>query len=222
MEVQMIRGNFIVFEGIDGSGTTTQAAKLGSKFTELGMPSHVTAEPSGGPVGSLIRQVLSGRLIVPSRGATASPSWKSMSLLFAADRQDHVESEIAPNLRDGVNVICDRYVYSSVIYQSVSSGNDNTAKWIEEINKYAQKPDMVLFLRVSAAEAYKRRSIRNQNVELYEQPEFQAQLADVYNKLPKMFPDVDIVVIDGSQSVDQISKECWSHIERLRAAGAPE
>ena len=125
----MIRGNFIVFEGIDGSGTTTQAALLRSRFEQQGLPAHVTAEPSAGPIGTQIRQILSGRLVVPRSGSQSSFDWQTMALLFAADRHDHVRAEIEPNMIDGVNVICDRYLYSSVIYQSTASGRDDGEPW---------------------------------------------------------------------------------------------
>ncbi len=126
----MIRGNFIVLEGIDGSGTTTQAEQIKKEFTDMGLPAHVTAEPTTGPVGAMIRQVLSGRLVTRIGSSASPPGWTTMALLFAADRQDHLESEIEPNLRDGVNVICDRYLYSSVIYQSVSSNKPNSIEWL--------------------------------------------------------------------------------------------
>ncbi len=117
----MIEGHFIVLEGIDGAGTTTQAEALKRRFDDLGLPAHVTAEPSAGPVGAIIRQVLSGRLVARFHQAVRPLNWKIMSLLFAADRLDHVDSEILPNLSEGVNVLCDRYVYSSLVYQSASA-----------------------------------------------------------------------------------------------------
>ena len=80
----MQRGNLIVFEGIDGAGTTTQAEELRRRFTQRGLPATVMAQPSGGPVGMLIRQVLKGRLVTLGN---KPPGWITMSLLFAADRQ---------------------------------------------------------------------------------------------------------------------------------------
>ena len=145
----MIRGNFIVLEGIDGSGTTTQAQEIKKRFNDLGLPAHVTAEPSSGPIGALIRQILTGRLVTRSPSGVSQPRWTTMALLFGADRQDHLESEIEPNLRDGVTIICDRYVYSSVLYQSVSANDDSVSKWISEVNRYARNPDLVLNLNVN-------------------------------------------------------------------------
>ena len=80
---------------------------------------RATREPSDGPVGTLVRQVLTGRIVVPGGRA---PGWATMALLFAADRMDHVESEIEPFIAEGGVMISDRYDASSLAYQSVSSG----------------------------------------------------------------------------------------------------
>jgi dTMP kinase len=112
-------GRFVVLEGIDGSGTTTQVARLAERLRTMHVPVRATREPSDGPVGVLIRQVLTGRVIVPGG---RSPGWATMALLFAADRMDHVESEIAPFTAGGGVIVSDRYDASSLAYQSISSG----------------------------------------------------------------------------------------------------
>jgi dTMP kinase len=215
----MMRGHLIVFEGVDGSGTTTQAEQLRRRFAERGLPAHVTAQPSKGPVGSLIRQVLTGRLVL--RGSK-SLGWSTMALLFAADRQDHQESEIEPNLRDSVNVICDRYVPSSVIYQSVTADWDEAADWILELNRHIRQPDLVFHLKVSPEDAMKRRERRTDRAEIYDDPRLQQLLAEEYDRLGELIPDVEVVTLDGSRSVEEVAEEAWTHVERLRAKGAPE
>jgi dTMP kinase len=217
----MIRGHFIVLEGIDGSGTTTQAGALAKKFALEKLPALVTAEPSSGPIGSLIRQILGGRLVVQSIQGLVPPSWKSMALLFAADRQDHIESEISPNLEDGVTVICDRYVYSSVIYQSLSSENPDAEGWIRELNRHAFKPDLVLYLKVNPDEALRRRKGRDRKTEIFDDPIFQQRIAAAYDELPRMFPDTRIVTIDSNLMPEIITELCWAEIERVRKQGAP-
>lgn len=218
----MIRGHFIVLEGIDGSGTTTQAERLRGRFDNAGLPVHVTAEPSTGPIGSTIRQFLSGRLVTRLPSGITNPRWTTMALMFAADRQDHLEAEIEPNLRDGVNIICDRYMYSSIVYQSVTAGRADTAGWIAEINRYARKPDLAIYLRIDPEEAMRRCRERDRNVELFDDPEVQRKIAEAYDKLPDLFPEVKIVTVDGGCSVDEVEENCWSHVEALRAEGAPE
>lgn len=218
----MIRGHFIVLEGIDGSGTTTTAALLSKRFNDAKLPALVTAEPSAGPVGAVIRQILSGRMVLQSFQGLVSPSWKSMALLFAADRQDHIEAEIAPNLEDGVSVISDRYVYSSVIYQSVSSEDPGAADWIKMINRHAVKPDLVLYCKVDPAEALRRRMSRDRRQEIFDDPEFQRRLSAAYDSLPELFPDTRIVEINCNHPLEQVVERCWAEITRLRETGAPE
>jgi len=217
----MIRGNFIVLEGIDGSGTTTQANEIKKRFADISLPAHVTAEPSAGPIGSTIRQILQGRLVVRLHHGVSPPNWVTMSLLFAADRSDHVESEIIPNLREGVNVICDRYLYSSVIYQTASADAKEVGEWISEINRHAKEPDLVLFLKVRPETAALRCRERDRGTEIYDDPEFQQKLSTAYDKLEAQFPNVNIVTIDGEMSVNEVTDACWSQVEQLRSRGAP-
>src|SRR5690606_16369979 len=96
-------GRFFVFEGLDGSGTTTQAERLARRLVASGRRAHLTAEPSTGPVGLQLREILAGRL----QGGRGQP-WdrRVLGLLFAADRLDHWRSEIEPLLAEGVDVVC--------------------------------------------------------------------------------------------------------------------
>jgi len=214
----MSRGHLIVFEGIDGAGTTTQVEEMRKRFLGLGLPVHTTAQPSRGPIGMLIRQVLAGRLVL--RGSKPL-SWATMSLLFAADRQDHQEAEIGPNLRDGVNVVCDRYVPSSVIYQSATADWDEAAEWILELNRHIRQPDILFYLEVDPKEAARRRERRSGGAEIFDDPRLQALLVEQYDQLGELMPDLPVVTIDGSRAVDEIAGEAWKHVEELRAKGAP-
>jgi dTMP kinase len=214
----MARGHLIVFEGVDGSGTTTQSRALREAFVSRGLPAHVTAQPSDGPVGMLIRQVLSGRIVL--RGSKP-PGWTTMALLFAADRHDHQEAEIEPNLRDGVNVVCDRFTYSSVIYQSLNTSDERAEKWIRELNRYIRKPDLVFYLRVSQRVAEERRRGRSGGEGIYDGSEFQDRLVESYEGIEEMFPGHRIVALNGERSADEIAQTVWRHVEELRSEGAP-
>lgn len=213
----MIEGLFIVLEGIDGAGTTTHTRVLGKALEERGLPVHTTREPSDGPVGVMIRQVLTGRLVVPGVSGVRPPSWETMALLFAADRLDHVESEIIPNLMDGVTVLSDRYVYSSVAYQSLSAGGGSEAlEWVREINNRARRPDLTIVLDLPDTVAAERRSTRGGRPELYEQSELQSKLADFYKTIDRHFPAHNIVHVDANRSMQEVAADIDRAVRDLR------
>src|SRR5215208_5930139 len=88
------RGRFIVVEGVDGSGSTTHTKLLAKALRKRGHKVHITCEPTTGPIGALIRQVLQKRITMPGESGPRSLAWSTMALLFAADRLDHLDSEI--------------------------------------------------------------------------------------------------------------------------------
>ncbi len=203
----MIEGTFIVIEGIDGAGTTTQTARLCERFQERGLPMLSTREPTTGPVGSLLRQALTHRFVVPGFHGARPPSWKTMALLFAADRLDHLEAEIVPNLLDGVSVVSDRYDLSSLAYQSATSdGADGVVEWLRAINQHARRPDLTIVLDVPSDLAGQRRQKRGQAVELYEFVELQRKLAEAYAQAERLVPQDRVVHIDGTGPVDEVAK----------------
>src|SRR5262249_14847135 len=155
-------GRFIVLEGIDGAGTTTQTTRLVERLRgEAKAHVKVTREPSDGPIGSLVRQVLTGRIVSPGGRA---PGWATMALLFAADRMDHGGSEMEPFLAQGGIVVSDRYDASSLAYQSVSSGRggEKAVEWIRQLNKYALRPDLTIVLELAPELAAARREVRGE------------------------------------------------------------
>lgn len=213
----MIEGLFIALEGVDGAGTTTHTALLTQALRTRGLPIHSTREPSDGPIGVLIRQFLSGRCVIPGVSGARPPSWNTMALLFAADRLDHIEAEIGPNLMDGVTVITDRYYYSSIAYQSLSAGEgDSVIDWVRELNQHARRPDLTLVLDLSPETAAKRRGQRNQTRELYESPGLQLELADFYRKIDAYFPDDNIVHIDAEGSIEEVQDAVMLEVKKLR------
>src|SRR5258708_14213568 len=120
--------SFVVVEGMDGSGSTTVSERLASHLAGKRRPVHRTCEPSGGPIGALIRQILAHRVVVPTEWGHASPGWATMALLFASYRADHLQAAVLPRLRDGVIVISDRYDLSSLAYQSATAPAEDPAE----------------------------------------------------------------------------------------------
>jgi dTMP kinase len=137
---------------------------------------------------------------------------ETMALLFAADRVDHLEHEILPNLRDNITVICDRYLHSSLAYQSLTAGEepDEARRWVEEINCRARQPDQVLVLDLPAEEAARRRASRGGAEEMYEYDELQERLVAFYRQLPELYPGRSITMIDGDRSIEQVHGDCLS------------
>ena len=211
------KGHFVVLEGIDGSGTTTQVARLAERLRAANVPVRSTREPSDGPVGALLRQVLTGRVV--ARGGNA-PGWAAMALLFAADRMDHVENEIDPFVASGGFVVSDRYDASSLAYQSASStaaGRDarESIAWIRSLNSHARRPDLVIVLDVPADVAGQRRAHRGDPAQLYEDNELQRTLAQFYRELASHMPGDPVVVIDGAGTIEAVHARVWACVAKL-------
>jgi dTMP kinase len=213
----MIEGLFIVLEGVDGAGTTTHTGLLAKALRKKGLPIHMTREPSDGPVGVMIRQILTGRLVVPGISGNRPSSWSTMALLFAADRLDHLEATIVPNLMDGVTVISDRYDHSSVAYQSITGGGEpETVQWVRDINKHARRPDLTIVLDVEPSEAARRRRERSIGREIYDDAELQQQLAEFYRKIDEHFPGDAVVHVDTTRAIEDVAADILRAVERLR------
>jgi dTMP kinase len=213
----VIEGNFIVLEGVDGAGTTTHTKLLAESMRARGLPVHTTREPSDGPVGVLIRQILTGRVVVPGMRGGRPPTWTTMALLFAADRLDHIEAEIQPNLMDGVTVVSDRYDYSSVAYQSVTGGGEpDTVAWVRELNRQARRPDLVLVLDIPPEVAKKRRLDRTTGREMYDDDGLQEQLASFYREIDQYFPNDRLVHIDANRAIEEVAADVMREVRKLR------
>jgi len=140
-----------------------------------------------------------------------------MALLFAADRLDHLEATVHPNLMDGVTVISDRYDHSSVAYQSVTGGGEEeTVAWVREINRHARRPDLTIVLDVTPDEAARRRKERSAGREIYDDTELQSQLAEFYADIERHFPNDAIVHIDATREVEAVAEDVLHHVKVLR------
>jgi dTMP kinase len=190
---------FIALEGIDGSGTTTQTALLCDWLRAGGIRVHRTGEPSRGPLGQVLRALLHGQL-------RAEPD--VVALLFAADRLDHLAREIEPQLRDGACVVSDRYVLSSLAYQSV----DSPPAWVSAINSRARPADACFLLAVRPEVAAARRTAQRRLDELFDAPPTQQRVADGYGELARRH---GAVVLDGERPIDEVQADLRSHLARI-------
>ena len=216
MNAMARKGQFIVLEGIDGAGTTTQAELLSAALRREGREVLTTGEPSDGPIGNLIRQALTGRLGLPARAGALSD--ETLALLFAADRMDHLRAQILPALDRGQVVICDRYVLSSLAYQGAVVPMD----WVEQINAHAVSPDLTIFLEVDAETAAERRSIRGGDAELFEDPERQRKVIQQYLTAIRSRSKDRIARVDGNRPLSDVSADVLNLVrQELKAAGAP-
>jgi dTMP kinase len=195
------RGRFLVLEGLDGAGTTTQSHRLAGWMREQGRRVHVTAEPSAGPIGALVRQVLTRR--VKGAGEEGFDAG-ALALLFAADRLDHVAGEIGPRLADGWDVVSDRFTLSSLAYQTLTCGD---APWVEAINARALAPDATLFLAVGARTALRRRFAASATREIFEVPAFQSRVARAYQDGIRRLRACGqrVEVIEGEQPIEDVT-----------------
>lgn len=213
----MIEGLFIVLEGVDGAGTTTHTKILEEALKARGLPVHATREPSDGPVGMLLRQILTNRVVVPGLNGPRPPSWSTMALLFAADRLDHLEAEIVPNLMDGVTIISDRYDYSSIAYQSLTGGGEpQTVEWVKQINLHARRPDLVVVLDLPPKVSAERRLSRSQGRELYDDEELQAHLGSFYRGIDEHFPKDVVAHVNADRSVEEVAADIMRHVRVAR------
>jgi dTMP kinase len=194
-------GRFIVLEGIDGSGTTTQGQALVASFERQGFAARFTHEPSTLPLGRLLRQILSGT------GGAPRPEWDAMALLFAADRLQHVASEIDPWLAAGITVICDRYDLSSLAYQSATAPNEGAAlPWLRAINQRARRPDLTVVFDVAPEVAEGRRERRGGAPELFERRELQRRLAEIYSAAEQLVPGDRVMHVDANGGLAEVER----------------
>ena len=197
MSVASRPGLLVALEGIDGAGTTTQARRLAAALEERGVATHLTREPSDGPVGRLLREILAGK--------HASTDATTLSLLFAADRADHIQREVAPALAAGRVVVSDRWVHSSLAYQ----GAGEERAWIAELNKRARRPDLTLFLRVAPEVAADRRAASRDVEELFDALAMQRRVARGYDEVMAELGATDrIEILDGEEAVDRVADRC--------------
>ena len=173
------KGCLIVFEGIEGSGKTTASRNLEKYLSTKNFKTMWTREPTTSKIGCLIENILTGQVTVAE---------EAIPLLFAADRADHTKRIILPAINNGSVVISDRYIHSSLTYQKSGMKKPFKSDWLEAINKYAMKPDLVIFLDVAPEEGLSRigKWQRIHDDKFFEDLETQKRIRQAYHELLKL------------------------------------
>jgi len=187
-------GKFIVFEGLDGSGQTTQVNLLKEFLTRKEFKVISTKEPTlDSKAGKKIRKVLDKELTI---------SAKKLQGLFAKDRAKHLKKIIIPNLKSGKVVISDRYLFSSLAY---GTGNGLDLDYLISLNKKFLEPDLTIFLKTSPRVCVERIKKRGEKITLFEKERQLEKVWKIFEKLSKKFRN--IVVLDGEKSIKEIFEE---------------
>jgi len=183
------RGMFICIEGLDGSGKTTQAKRLVKNLRQRGFDAVYTTEPTKGEVGRFIR-----RFVLNREKRVSAPL---EALLFAADRVDHVKTEIKSLLKQNKVAVCDRYVYSSLAYQVAAGLN---LKWIEHINQFALKPNLSLLIDVPPGVVVKRLKKKKT---VMESAQNLKKVREIYLNLEQ---EQDLTIVDGEKPLNEVAE----------------
>lgn len=196
-------GRLIAIEGLDGSGKTTQARALVERLWAAGIPTILTAEPTNGSIGRLIRELIGVR--DDGSEPQAIPDSPLLALLFAADRRDHLHQEIQPTLRRGEWVVCDRYLLSSLAYQTLTPETDPA--WIAGLNRFARPADLTIYLRLSVAACLDRLAGRGGLADIFETAARLRRIARSYrNGIAYLRSTGALVVeVDGRGTVEAVA-----------------
>lgn len=203
MDYKILPG-FIVIEGLDGSGTTTQMEQLYKKFANTSITSVKTCEPTDFPTGKLIRQVLLKEFSVHP---------ETLARLFCADRYEHLHKEktgIIDTCGSGTKVICDRYLFSSLAYQSLNCSFES----ILELNSSFPLPEHCIFIDTSIKECQNRMESRK-NVELFDYLHIQEKIRNNYLRAFKVFSHskMKMHVINGDDTAEKITQNIWDALK---------
>ena len=202
-------GRFLALEGIDGSGKSTQLQLLLERLRARGVECRGTREPSDGPVGAMVRQILTGRVTADHRVIAG---------LFAADRLDHLVNRrdgILEQVRSGVTVVTDRYYFSSYAYHSVDVDMD----WVIDSNRLSAellRPDATIFLDVPVRRALERIGQNRSHTELFEKEDRLTATREKYLEAFERLRDKETVAaIDAGGDVETVAERVWAAVSHL-------
>ena len=187
---------FIAIDGIDGTGKTTQAAKLVKRMNGEGLKAELTKEPTDGPIGSIIRSMLSS--------SAERPSLLSLQLLFTADRNEHVIAYKGVMESKDVILVSDRYYFSTVAYGSAAG---ISAEYLKLINSIFPKPDLSIIFEAKPEIVMGRIDRRGQK-EIFEHVEFLNKVQAAYRS---EFPDA--VFIDATKPLEAVHEDVYAVVK---------
>ncbi|MCR4335920.1 MAG: dTMP kinase [archaeon] len=207
-------GKFIVFEGIDGSGKGTIISEIRKFLVEKGIFENqilITAEPTNGFYGKKVRELLNTH-VNPDVNA------QQFLNLYVADREEHLGKEIIPALKKGKIILCDRYKYSTFVYQLIQGIE---LEKIIELHNGMAVPDLIFVLDLPVDVALQRidsdskRSVK----EVFEKKEFLEKVRQEFLSLKEIFPEENIRIVDASKKIDEVTEEIvnilWKKIKEL-------
>lgn len=202
-------GKFIALEGIDGSGKSLQVKRLVGRLSSLGINCYETREPTDSPIGSLIRQMLTGRIAADK---------KVVASLFIADRVDHLLNKtdgILDMVKSGTSVITDRYYFSSYAYNGIDIDMD----WVIRANAISAdilRPTLTVFLDIPVETAMERINSGRARTELYETVERLTAVREKYFEVFERLKDVEnVAVIDADADMQTVEDRIWEVISHL-------
>ena len=207
MEQGAEKGAFIVLEGIDGSGKSSQIDPLARRLASRGVRCLTTREPTGGPVGSLIRQIFTGRVTADNRVIAA---------LYAADRVDHLVNEVdglCAAIDSGITVVSDRYYFSSYAYHSVDVDMD----WVIQANALSAqllRPTLTVFLDVPVETALERIHKNRFVEEIFDGADRLRKTRELYFRAFRRLSGVEnVAVVDGAGTEAEVAARIWAAVE---------
>jgi dTMP kinase len=207
--MDMKKNLFIAFEGIDGSGKSTQVKLLSEKLKEAGHKVYCTCEPTDSPIGSVIRNIFKHRI---------DADHKTIAGLFVADRLDHLVNKtngILNKINEGYTVITDRYYFSSYAYHGIHMSLD----WVIEANSLSAdllRPDLNIYIDIAPGESMKRIKNGRNTMELYETNETLRKVRKKYFEAFELLKDKENVFItDGSRPESEVAESIWNKIKKL-------
>ena len=205
----MKKNYFIAFEGIDGSGKSTQVKLLSEKLKKEGFKIYTTFEPTDSPIGSVIKNIFRHRIEADHR---------TIAGLYVADRLDHLLNKtngILKKMEEGYTVITDRYYFSSYAYQ----GTHMSLDWVIQANALSAellRPDLNVYIDISPETSMQRISKGRDSVELFETLENLIAVKETYYEAFKILKDTErVLIIEGERPADLIAAEIWSHIKSI-------